>query len=122
MLTNNRNPKESIVVIVSILILLFLLKGFVFALWIALIISFLSLVSTKFTSTAQLFLTKTTYIIGQIVQKVTLTIVFFLILTPLALLSRIFGKKDIMMLKNNYDSTFIDCNEKIDKSYFRKLW
>ncbi|MGC1632639.1 MAG: hypothetical protein WA749_11065, partial [Gelidibacter sp.] len=80
------------------------------------------LVSTKITLIAQLFLTKTTYIIGQIVQKVTLTIVFFLILTPLALLSKIFGKKDIIMLKNNYDSTFLDRDEKIEKSYFNKLW
>jgi len=117
-----RNKKDSAIVIIAMLILIFLFNNHFILLWIALIISLLSLISGKFTGIIHFVLLKITHIIGEIVQKAILISVFFLILTPIALLSRLLGKKDIMMIKKGYKSTFLDSSEKIDKTYFDKLW
>lgn len=117
-----RNKKDSAIVVIAMLILIFLFNNHFILLWIALIISLLSLISAKFTAIIHLVLLKITHIIGEIVQKTILISVFFIILTPIALLSRLLGKKDIMMLKKGYKSTFLDSSEKIDKTYFDKLW
>ncbi len=118
----SKNKKDSVIVMIAMLILIFLFNEHFIFLWIALIISLISLISTKFTAIIHLVLLKITHIIGQIVQKAILISVFFIILTPIALLSRLLGKKDIMMLKKGYKSTFLDSSEKIDKTYFNKLW
>lgn len=122
MILNKRNPKESTIVLVMILIVSFMLKGYFFLLWTALTISFLTLVSASFTSYTHSIITLVTTFLGKIIQKIILSTVFFSILIPLAFLSRIFGKRDIMKLKKNQTTTFSDCNYKIDKSFFHKMW
>lgn len=118
----NRNPKESVIIIIALFILFYLKSGSNHVLWFSLIFSFLGLVSIRFTLIVQRILNQFTFIIGQTVQIVTLTLVFFILLTPLAFLSRIFGEKDVMMLKNNYKSTFLVSKENFNKSYFEKMW
>jgi len=65
---------------------------------------------------------KLAWFLNLIVPNVLLTIIFFLLLFPLALLSRIFGKKDPLILKNKKDSYFKNCNRQLDKTSFEKPW
>lgn len=118
----NKNKKDSILVLITILILLFFFNRDFILLWIALIISFLSLISHRFTALLDFGLFKITYVTGLCIQKVVLSIIFFFVLTPLAILSRILGKNDILMLKKGCKSTFVTNYDKIDKRYFKKLW
>lgn len=65
---------------------------------------------------------KLAWLLGEIVPRILLSIIFYVVLTPIALLSRMFGQKDPLMLKNDHSSTFRDKSELIDKASFEKPW
>jgi hypothetical protein len=60
-------------------------------------------------------------LLGLVVPKILLTIVFFLFLFPIALLYRIFNK-DTLMLSSKYNSYFIDVKKEFDKKSLEKTW
>jgi carbamoyltransferase len=60
--------------------------------------------------------------IGSFMPKVILGILFYLVLYPVSLLSKLFSKKDPLMLKNNKLSTFRDKNNISDAASFKNLW
>jgi hypothetical protein len=61
-------------------------------------------------------------VLGLIIPNVLLTIVFYLFLTPLALLSRINNKKNQLQLKNNTNSTFISQRKRFTPESLEKIW
>jgi hypothetical protein len=65
---------------------------------------------------------KLTWVLSMIVPNVLLSVIFYLFLTPIALLSRIFGKKNQLTLKNTKDSLFKENTKKFEKSSFEKTW
>jgi len=65
---------------------------------------------------------KLSYILSFIVPNILLTLVFFLFLLPIALLSKLFRNIDLLMLKNPGNTTFIDTNKSFSKESFEKPW
>ena len=61
-------------------------------------------------------------ILSQIIPNILLTIIFFLILTPLALFSRLFKSKTEFISKNDKPSTFKNQNKIFDKNSFERGW
>jgi hypothetical protein len=61
-------------------------------------------------------------VLGYIVPNILLSAIFFLFLFPIAVISRLFAKKDPLMLSGKYDSYFIDMNTQMDKKAFEKTW
>ena len=59
--------------------------------------------------------------LGYIVPNILLTIVLFLFMFPLSLISKIFSKDPLMLSKKN-KTYFIDVNTEIDKGSFEKIW
>lgn len=66
--------------------------------------------------------TKLAWILSLIVPNIILTIIFYLFLFPIALLSRVFGKKDPLMLKNQPTSVFRDVEKEFDKVSFERTF
>lgn len=62
------------------------------------------------------------WILGQIVPRIILSIVFYIILTPLALFSRWFGEKDPLQLKRPDGSLFKKITPIDNKESFEKMW
>lgn len=60
-------------------------------------------------------------VLGMIIPKILLSIVFYLFLFPIALLSRI-GSKDPMKLKKGYQSYYTDRTTEFKKEDFEKTW
>lgn len=61
--------------------------------------------------------------LGYIMPNVLLTVIYYLLLTPLAVMKRIFEKADPLCLKNkNSVSNFRIVNRTIDKECFTKMW
>jgi len=60
-------------------------------------------------------------LLGYIVPNILLSIVFYLILFPIAAFSRLFNK-DPLMLSKEYKTYFIDIDKKMDKESFEKIW
>jgi hypothetical protein len=61
-------------------------------------------------------------VISKIVNLVILGAFFYLFLYPISLLSKLFGSRDHLMLKNRHQSTFTESNKKFDKSGFERTW
>lgn len=60
-------------------------------------------------------------ILGLIVPKIILSIIYFGILFPLALLAKL-GRKDPLLLSRNYDTYFIEVEREPRKADFEKIW
>ena len=91
-------------------------------LWIAAGIGGLSALSSYLAEKIVYLWMQLGYVLGHIVPKIVLSVIFFLILFPVALLSRLFSKKDSLQLKNNQDSVFKDVNKTFEKVSFEKPW
>lgn len=59
--------------------------------------------------------------IGFIMSKVILTVIFFFFLLPIALLSRLFSKRDIILKRKN-DTYYYLRNHKYDAADLRNPW
>ena len=64
---------------------------------------------------------KLSQLLGYIIPNIILCIVFYLILFPISLLSKLFTK-DPLMLSSKYDTYFVNVNNEMDKSSFKKMW
>ncbi len=58
---------------------------------------------------------------GYIIPNILLSILFFLFLFPISLLSKLFSK-DPLMLSEKYKTYFVDINKEMDKKSFEKIW
>jgi hypothetical protein len=88
----------------------------------SLLIGILSLISSQLAKNIELLWMKLTWILSKIVPNLVLSLLFFLFITPIAIASRIFTKKDPLKLKDKANSLFEDYNKKIDSSFFKKTW
>ena len=98
---NKLKAKSTILVIVVGFIIIYAYsKNFNF-LKVSIIIGLLGVISDK----ASLFIDKIwfkiSHILSLIIPNILLGLIFYLILFPIALLSRLFGNKDPLSLKNN---------------------
>ena len=64
---------------------------------------------------------KLTYVLSLIVPNILLSAVFYVFLFPLALLSKLFSKKDTLQLRNT-GTTFVTINRDFDKASFERPW
>jgi ABC-type dipeptide/oligopeptide/nickel transport system permease subunit len=62
------------------------------------------------------------YLLSLIIPKVLLTLIFYLVLLPVALLSRVFRKESSLKLENHPGSMFRDLNKTFKKEDFKKPW
>lgn len=59
--------------------------------------------------------------IGAVVSRVLLTVIFFLVLVPIAFLARLFTKGDLQ-LKRKEDSYYSDRNHQYEPKDFENVW
>lgn len=65
---------------------------------------------------------KASYLLSQIIPNILLSLIFFLFLTPIALLSKLFKSKTDFNSKNNQNTTFKVQNKSFDKESFERAW
>lgn len=113
--------KSTILVICIGFIIIFLLLKQQWAIYTALAIGILGALSDKVAVKIEMLWFMIANILSKIVPTILLTTIFYLILFPLALFSRLFTS-DPLLLKNNYKTTFKE-PEKIDtKKSMEKTW
>ena len=116
------NPTKTVLVItVGFLVLYFVSKQIVF-LYIAMGVGVLGAISSFLAEKIDWLWTKLGWLLSFIVPNIIMTIIFYLILTPTAFLSRLFGKSDPMDLKNTQSSLFKEKETKFSKESFEKPW
>ncbi len=103
----------------TILYLIFRKEGFVYA---SLIIALTGLLSPWLSRKIAFVWMTVAGVINRILTTVLLSLVFYLILFPLAFFSKLFGKKDDLQLKDKPDSMYVNRETTFDKASFEKTW
>jgi hypothetical protein len=99
------------------------LLGINILVWIALFLVAGSAFESRITTAIAKGWMKFGHVIGTFNSKLILTIIFFVVLTPIAFLFRLFNKHLVDHFKvNNRSTYFDDLNKSYEKSDFEKLW
>jgi hypothetical protein len=120
--TTNIHPAQSILGIVIGFMGLYLLFQWEWVLWLAFAVGMAGVLSNYLAQKIDIVWQFIGKILGFIMPNVLLSLVFFLLLTPLALLARLFRKKDPLFLKNRQASTFRERNTIFDAKSFENPW
>ena len=120
--TTNIHPAEAILGIVIGFMGLYLLFQWEWALWLAFSLGMAGVLSNYLAQKINIAWQFIGKILGFIMPNVLLSLVFFLLLTPLALLARLFRKKDPLFLKNRQASTFREKSADFDAKSFENPW
>lgn len=118
---NNDSSKSTLLVITTGFLVLFVLFDWQWALWVSLSVGALGIISSWMAQKIEWVWMKLTKILSYIVPNIILTLVYYLFLTTLAIISRLF-KKDPLLLSAKHNSYFVTNENKLDKSSFEKIW
>ncbi|MBH45889.1 MAG: hypothetical protein CMC93_04665 [Flavobacteriaceae bacterium] len=116
------NPSLTILTIVFGLLFFNLFLENKIILYISIFLSGLGVFSTKISRIVEKIWFKLSFILSQIIPNVLLSLIFFLILTPIAFLSKLFNSQTYFHKTNNTKTTFIDQNKSFDKKSFERAW
>jgi hypothetical protein len=113
--------KSTILVISMGFLILYLAFAWQWAVMVALVVGVVGVLSSYLSQKIEWVWMKIAQLLGYIIPNILLTLMFFLFLYPISLLSKLFSK-DPLMLSNQYKTYFIDINKEIDKKSFEKTW
>jgi ABC-type multidrug transport system fused ATPase/permease subunit len=116
------DPIKTILVITVGMLALYFVTNWQWLLITSLIIGLTGSISPYLAKKIDYLWMKLAWILSLIVPNIILSIVFYLFLTPIALLSRLFGDRDPLTLKNSTDTLFKDYKKAVDKASFEKPW
>jgi hypothetical protein len=122
MATFKSNPSKTVLTIVVGFVFVFLVTHQKWALSTAFLVGLIGLSSEFIALKIEWIWMKIALLLSYIVPNILLSLIFFIILTPIALVMKITGKKDPLSLKNNADSLFKTHPKTFDKAYFEKYW
>jgi hypothetical protein len=113
--------KSTILVISMGFLVLHLIFFWQWAAVVALMVGVVGIVSTFLSKKIEWGWMKLSKFMGYIISNILLSIVFFLFLFPISLLSKMFSK-DPLMLSREYSTYFIDITKEMNKESFEKIW
>lgn len=119
---SKKSPITTVLVITLFLSLIYLISASEIALYLALAIGIFGLLFDSVAEAIHRLWTKLTGILGLIISNIVLLLVFYLFLTPLAILAKLFGKKNQLNLRNINVSLFKAQKEIFDKAFFERPW
>ncbi len=120
MAQNKNTPFRTVLTISVGFGLLFLLFKVDWLLYTSLIIGGIGITSTWLSEKIDFLWMKLSWLLSLIVPNIVLTIIFFVVLFPIAMLSRLFGKKDTLLRKNKLDSLFIGVQNRYEPKNFER--
>jgi hypothetical protein len=122
-----QNPREknmeTIAVLAAACIVAFLLFNHKIFLFLSLAFLATGIISKSLTARISALWLKFSHIIGNFNSKIILALVFYVFLTPIALLFRMFSKNPLYLRKDgSIKSYYHDRNHALDKEDFEKTW
>lgn len=119
---NKSEPVKTVLTITIGFLVVYLVSKWRWSLNVALIIGLCGLFSTFLAKKIDFVWMKLTWVLSLIVPNILLSLIFYVFLTPIALLSKVFQKHDQLLLKNTVKSTFKTYNKQFDKRSFENPW
>ena len=116
------DPIKTVLVITVGMIILHVAYEWHWALYVGLGIGIFGLASDYLAKKIDYLWLQLTKLLSLIIPNILLSAVFYVILTPVAFLSRLFGDNNPLSLKDNKASLFRDSNKTFEKNSFEKPW
>jgi hypothetical protein len=116
------DPTKTVLTIAVGMMVIHLASGWHWPLITALTVGLMGMFSTYLAVKIDFLWMKLAWVLSLIVPNILLSAIFFLFLFPVAVMYRLFGKKDPLFLKNRIDSTYITNNRTFDPASFEKTW
>ena len=116
------NPTKTMLTISTGFLVIFVITKLQWMLLVALIIGLIGILSNFLSKQIDFLWNKLAWVLSLIVPKILLSVIFYLILFPIALLSKLFRKSAVLSLKNKMDSVFVNSNKEFSKSSFENPW
>jgi len=114
------NPSRSVLTIVVGFVVVSVVTHYNWALWVAIIIGIIGLLSPLLAQKIQDLWMGLALILSYFIPPILLSLIFFLMLFPIAVLSRLFGEKDPLQLKRTNTSLFKNVDRSFTKESFEK--
>lgn len=115
-------PIKTILVITVGMLIVHTITKWQWAIYTSIFIGLSGIISTYLAKKIDLIWLKLAWVLSQIVPNILLSIIFYLFLTPLALVSKIFGNEYKVTIKNQEKSMFEHHKKEFDKVSFKKPW
>lgn len=119
---HRKNPKLTMLMLCIACVVLYLMTGWRLIIPAALGIGLIGVFSASLSSRIDDLWMKFASLLQRVMTRVLLLAIFFLLLLPVALLSRLFGAHDPLNLKNQSSSNFKNVSKTFDKASFEKPW
>ncbi len=113
--------KSSILIISMGFLILFLIFSWKWAIFVSLIVGIVGIISNTLSRMIEWGWMKLARLLSYIIPSILLGIVFYLVLFPLSLISKLFIR-DPLMLLNKHNTYFIDTKKEFNKKSFEKTW
>ncbi len=117
-----QNNQEIILTIVVGLLLLFYFFKFQWLFNAAIIIGLVSIISDSYAKKTAWLWSKIVEILGKINSTILLSLIFFIFLTPIAMLMRIFKNSDSLKVKKVKGSLYDERNHKYIAKDLENIW
>lgn len=88
----------------------------------ALICGLIGMFSAKLSTLLEYLWMKLAFVLSLIVPNILLGLIFFLFLFPIALLSKLLRKSDVLKLRNTGSSMYSERGKSYDKAHFENMW
>jgi len=121
-ISNKTNAVKTVLTISVGFIVVYLVTKANWALQVALVVGLIGVLSDYLSQKIDYLWMKLTWVLSKIVPNILLGAVFYIFLFPLSLISKIFGKKDNLKLKNKSATVYVETNKTFDKHSFENPW
>ena len=119
---SQQEPIKTVLVIVTGFLIVYVLSAWRWALFTALFIGIAGLASAFLARWIDYLWMQLARLLSLIIPNILLSAVFYLILTPFALLSRVLGEKNPLGIRNTRSSMFRQISSSYNKESFEKPW
>ncbi len=120
---NTTNPIQTTLVICVGCIIIYLLSGWQAVIYIGLSVGLAGIFSPYLSRKIDFVWMKLAWVLSLIIPNIILSLIFYVLLFPVAALAKIFGKnKNPLQLKNNTHTTYIERNKEFDAASFEQPW
>lgn len=121
-MTHKTDPVKTVLTITVGFIVVYLVTKWDGAMLIALGVGLIGIFSTYLSKKIDFLWMKLAWVLGLIVPNILLSIIFYFFLFPISLVSRLFGKKDPLRLKNKMSSVYSIEEKHFGKDSFKNPW
>lgn len=117
-----KNLSQSTILVISMgFLMLYLVFTWKWTLIASFVIGVVGIVSSTLSRLIEKGWMKLSHLLSYIIPSILLGIVFYFILFPISLISRLFTR-DPLMLSNTRETYFVSIDKVIDKKDFEKTW